>query len=175
MTQPDGRAAFSTIVELLAPGNSAVMAEVLLAFDDPVAYFAKYADRLEDERGIDEPQDDLAWIALVDQLTDHGLLAEADWREDSDEVCRLLTTLRNHPAHASWDWYEALDDDHGLDTYAFLTMAGEQFLRCDTALVILDIDSDCYPVCFVAKADAEALTGLAAAAGHQVQVLGRDR
>ncbi|RAY12277.1 hypothetical protein DPM19_26575 [Actinomadura craniellae] len=169
MTRP---ARLDAIAELLAPGQERVASEASFALDDPAGYVRERATRLA-LRAIDEPQDDLAWIALIDELTEHGLLAEIDWREYPGDIRDQLTELHCHPAGASWDWYDALGDEHGLDTYAFLTLAGERLLESGTALVVLDIMSDCYPLTFVAAARAEELVALADTAGYRVEILGR--
>ncbi|MCX4733858.1 hypothetical protein [Streptomyces sp. NBC_01363] len=54
---------------------------VLHARDTPKSYVRTHAGGLAD-RGIDEPIADLAWMALVDALYNHRLLAEFDLKED---------------------------------------------------------------------------------------------
>ena len=81
------RAALVAIAALVAPDRPQVGVEVASAVDDPEGYVRAHAERL-DERGIDDPdvEPGLAWIVLVNALTDHGLLAEVDWKEASEEI-----------------------------------------------------------------------------------------
>src|SRR5687768_10851561 len=83
------RDALVALATLLAPDVPDVAAHVTNAHDDPDGYHHAHADRL-DERGIDEPVPELAWIALVDALTDHHLLAEVDWKEAAGEIIAQL-------------------------------------------------------------------------------------
>nr|WP_282690040.1 MULTISPECIES: hypothetical protein [unclassified Streptomyces] len=52
------RASLAEIAALLAPAHPDVAEEVLRAHDSPHDYVSAFADRLDD-RGIDEPVDDL--------------------------------------------------------------------------------------------------------------------
>ncbi|MFE2744530.1 DUF6630 family protein [Streptomyces scopuliridis] len=169
--------ALAALAELLAPGRAAVAEEVLFAYDDPDAYVRTHAARLED-RGIDAPMENLAWIALVDALTAQGLLAEVDWKEDGDEIRRQLRALESRPTVDPWSLADPDDADGteapALDTAAFLNDAGRLHLDLGVALAVLDIESDCYPlVCFPARRASE-LTPLAARAGFYAAVLGSD-
>ncbi|WP_326609513.1 hypothetical protein OIE62_35695 [Streptomyces scopuliridis] len=170
--------ALTALAELLAPGRAAVAEEVLFAYEDPDAYVRTHATRLED-RGIDAPIENLAWIALVDALTAQGLLAEVDWKEDGDEIRRQLRALESRPAVDPWSFADREDADGtdpvALDTAAFLNDAGRLHLDLGVALAVLDIESDCYPlVCFPARRASE-LTPLAARAGFYAAVLGSDQ
>ncbi|MEV6425240.1 DUF6630 family protein [Streptomyces sp. NPDC051662] len=169
--------ALVALAELLAPGRAAVVEAVLFAYDDPDAYVRTHAEPLED-RGIDAPIENLAWIALVDALTAQGLLAEVDWKEDSDEIRRQLRSLESRPTVDPWSLADPADaeatDTVPLDTAAFLNDAGRLHLEVGVALAVLDIESDCYPlVCFPARRASE-LTPLAARAGFYAAVLGSD-
>ncbi len=165
------REALIGLAALLAPGEQEVADRVAAAHDDPDAYLRSHADQLE-ERGIDEPIPNLAWIALVDVLTDRGLLAEVDWKEASDEVVSQLRALRSSPANAgAWVWLE--DADVELPTFDFLELAGAGLRDGGTALAVLDIESDCYPLVLLRADRADDLVELAATAGFPVQVPGR--
>ncbi|MFE4830589.1 hypothetical protein [Streptomyces sp. NPDC056672] len=170
--------ALAELAELLAPGRPAVAEEVLFAYDDPEAYVRTYARRLED-RGIDEPTDDLAWIALVDALTARGLLAEVDWKEDGEEIRRQVRALESRPSVDPWTLSDgggtdAADDAEARDTFAFLSHYGRLHLEAGTALAMLDINSDCYPLVLLPGARAAELTALARRAGFLASVLGSD-
>lgn len=69
-----------------------IFSEVSLAKEKPEAYFEKFKDRL-DERGIDRPIDQLAWISLVDALLEHDLAFELDWKESGLYICDVVDEL----------------------------------------------------------------------------------
>ncbi|AWL90138.1 DUF6630 family protein [Streptomyces globisporus] len=166
------RASLAEIAALLAPAHPGVAEEVLRAHDSPHAYVSAFADRLDD-RGIDEPFGGLAWIALVDALAAHGLLAEFDWKEDPQEIRAQLRKLESRPSVDPWDLFEA-DAATTLPTDEFLHACGRHYREIGAALAVLDIDSDCYPVAGLRAARADELTALAARAGFPVHHLGTD-
>ncbi|MEV4319089.1 DUF6630 family protein [Actinocrispum sp. NPDC049592] len=161
------RDALNAIATLLAPDAPEVAALVDHAHTDPSGYLQAHADRL-DERGIDEAEPELAWIALVNALTDHGLLAEVDWKEDPGDIVGQLRELRSSPGPSAWVWF----DDTDLPTYDFLEFAGARLREAGTALAVLDIESDCYPLVLLAASRADELVSLAADAGFTAAVLG---
>ncbi|MFD4595553.1 DUF6630 family protein [Streptomyces rubiginosohelvolus] len=166
------RASLAGIAALLAPAHPGVAEEVLRAHDSPHDYVGAFADRLDD-RGIDEPFDGLAWIALVDALAAHGLLAEFDWKEDPQEIRAQLRKLESRPSVDPWALFEA-DAAATLPTDEFLDACGRHYREIGAALAVLDIDSDCYPVVGLRAARADELTALAGRAGFLVHHLGTD-
>ncbi|MFJ7526101.1 DUF6630 family protein [Streptomyces griseus] len=166
------RAALAEIASLLAPAHPAVAEEVLRAHDSPHAYVNDFGDRLA-ERGVDEPVDNLAWIALIDALDAHGLLAEFDWKEDAREIRARLRKLESRPSVDPWANGEA--EDALLPTEPFLHACGRRYRETGAALAVLDIESDCYPVVGLRAARADELTALAARAGFPVRHLGVGR
>lgn len=166
------RTALADIASLLAPARPTVAEEVLRAHDSPHDYVRAFGDRLEG-RGIDEPVDDLAWIALVDALDAHGLLAEFDWKEDVQEIRAQLRKLESRPSVDPWALFEA--EEALLPTEEFLHACGRRYREIGAALAVLDIESDCYPVVGLRAARADELTALAARAGFPVQHLGGGR
>ncbi|MFL6072739.1 MAG: DUF6630 family protein [Mycobacteriales bacterium] len=168
------RAALIAIATLLAPDSPRVGEEVASAFDDPDGYVATHAERLE-ERGIDDTdvEPGLPWIVLVNALTDHGLLAEVDWKESAEEIVAELRELRSQPARPdAWAWLDGAGDDD-LATYDFLEVAARELRASGTALVHLDIVSDCYPLVFVPADRAGELAELATVAGYEADLLGQ--
>lgn len=164
------RAALLALATLLAPGIPDVPERVMNAHDDPDGYLRTHTDRLDD-RGIDEPIPELAWIALVDALTDHDLLAEVDWKEAADEIVAQLRELRSSPAEPeSWAWFAEVADD--LPTYDFLERAGDALRANGTTLAVLDIESDCYPLVLLPNSQADDLRQLAATTGFTAGILG---
>ncbi|MFH8669577.1 MULTISPECIES: DUF6630 family protein [Streptomyces] len=166
------RASLAEIASLLAPAHPAVADEVLRAHDSPQDYVSAFGGRLAD-RGIDEPVDNLAWIALIDALDAHGLLAEFDWKEDAQEVRDRLRKLESRPSVDPWVLFEA--EEMLLPTEKFLHACGRRYREIGAALAVLDIESDCYPVVGLRAARAAELTALAARAGFPVQHLGTGR
>lgn len=162
----DVREALGEIARVLAPGEPEVAERVLRAYDAPEAYVSEHADRLED-RGIDTPIDNLAWIALVDSLTDHHLLGEVDWKEAPEDIRWALGQLTSRPADEVWAWHDPEED---IFTHDFLKRAGEHTYAAGKALVLLDIESDCYPLAYLPVARVAELTELAADAGYRVEV-----
>ena len=164
------RDALIGLAALLAPDAPDVADRVAGAHDDPDGYLRTHADRL-DERGIDEPIPELAWIALVDALTDHDLLAEVDWKEAADEIVAQLRALRSGPSGAdAWAWFGQADGD--VPAYDFLDRAGAELWTTGTALVVLDIESDCYPLVLLPTDRVDALLDLAGATPFTASVLG---
>jgi len=169
MPSSTARDALIALTALLAPGDPDVTDRVTSAHDDPDAFVRDNADRLDD-RGIDEPIPELAWIALVDALADHDLLAEVDWKEESEEIIGQLRALRSNPGDGVWTWLEG--QDIHVATFEFLELAGAGLRAAGTSLAVLDIESDCYPLVLVPNADAPDLVSLATAAGFTAGVLG---
>ncbi|MFJ9112325.1 DUF6630 family protein [Streptomyces sp. NPDC102283] len=166
------RTALAEIASLLAPAHPAVAEEVLRAHDRPHDYVRAFEGRLAD-RGIDEPVDGLARIALVDALDTHGLLAEFDWKEDAQEIRARLRTLGSRPSVDPWVLFEA--EEMLLPTEEFLHACGRRYREVGAALAVLDIASDCYPVVGLRAFRVDELTALAGRAGFPVQHLGTGR
>jgi hypothetical protein len=157
------RDALIAIAGLLAPDQPDVAHRATAAHDDPPAYLGQHAKRLAN-RGITEPVPLLPWIALVDALTDGGLAAEVDWREQPDEVVRQLRRLRTSPPDA-WEW--AIDTEFHVRTDAFLKITAGHLRTAGVALTTLDIDSDCYPLVLAPIARTTELNSLAKLAGYR--------
>ncbi|MET9922400.1 hypothetical protein ABZZ04_35845 [Streptomyces sp. NPDC006435] len=163
------RTSLEALAVLLAPARPDVAEQVLHAHDDPEGYVRAHADRL-DERGIDEPVADLAWIALIDALDAHQLLVEFDWKEDPQEIRAQLGMLASRPSVDPWVLFDAAETS--LPTHEFLTACGRHHREVGAALAVLDIESDCYPVVCLRAARAEELTALAGRAGFTARILG---
>lgn len=167
------RDALIAIATLLASDDPDVADRVANAHDDSDAYVRAHAEQLY-WRGIDEPIADLAWIALVDALTDHGLLAEVDWKESPEEIVAQLKAVRSSPARPeAWAWVNHTGTDR--PTYDFLELAGNKLRAADTVLAMLDIDSDCYPLVLLPADRATELVELATAAGFTAYVFAGSR
>lgn len=120
-----------------------IFSEVSLAIQKPESYFEMFKDRL-DERGIDSPIDELAWISLVDALLDHGLAFEIDWKESGLYICDVVDELldRKNMACVSWEDFEDGEFDE-LPTSQYLNKISEKLKEQAISLASLDIESDC--------------------------------
>lgn len=159
----------TAVATLLAPDLPDVVEQTRLAHEDPEGYVRGYADRL-DNRGIDEPFPGLAWIALVDALHEHKLLAEFDWKEDADEIRRQLRGLASRPPVDPWALIE--DPQADMATHDFLEVCGRHYREVGAALVVLDIESDCYPVAGLRAGRVDELISVAKGTGFAVWPLG---
>ncbi|TXL89058.1 DUF6630 family protein [Streptomyces sp. IB2014 016-6] len=159
----------TAVASLLAPDQPSVAEQVRHAHEDPEGYVRTYANRLDD-RGIDEPFPGLAWIALVDALHERKLLAEFDWKESADEIRFGLRGLASRPSVDPWTLFD--DGESELTTHDFLEVCGRHYREVGAALVVLDIESDCYPVAGLRASRVEELVSLAKAAGFAAWPLG---
>lgn len=161
------RDALVAVAAMLAPDRPVVAEQAAAAHDDPLAFVRRHARRLAN-RGITEPIRILPWIALVNALADHHLLAEVDWRENPDEIVRMLRGLATTPRDG-WDWMT--EPDIYLRTERFLKVSGDHLREGNVTLASLDIDSDCYPLVVLPTARADELLGLAKLARYRVSIL----
>lgn len=161
--------ALTAVASLLAPDQPAVTDQVRHAHEDSEGYVRTHANRLDD-RGIEEPFPGLAWIALVDALHERKLLAEFDWKEDADEIRFGLTGLASHPSVDPWALFD--DAEMELTTHDFLQACGRHYGEVGAALVVLDIESDCYPVVCLRARRVDELVSLARSAGFAARPLG---
>ncbi|MEU0522788.1 DUF6630 family protein [Streptomyces niveus] len=159
----------TAVASLLAPDQPAVAEQVRYAHEDPEGYVRTYANRLDD-RGIDEPFPGLAWIALVDALHERRLLAEFDWKESAEEIRFGLSGLVSRPSVDPWTLFE--DGESELTTHDFLEVCGRHYREVGAALVVLDIESDCYPVAGLRAGRVDELVSLARNAGFAAWPLG---
>lgn len=146
-----------------------IFSEVSLAIQKPESYFEMFKDRL-DERGIDSPIDELAWISLVDALLDHGLAFELDWKESGLYICDVVDELldRKNMACVSWEDFEDGEFDE-LPTSQYLNKISEKLKEQAISLASLDIESDCYVLVAVPSSDIDEIKALAKQAGYRIQ------
>jgi hypothetical protein len=78
-----------------------------------------------------------------------------------------LGQLTSRPADEVWAWHDPEED---IFTHDFLKRAGERTYAAGKALVLLDIEADCYPLAYLPVARVAELTELAADAGYRVEV-----
>ncbi|WP_010503810.1 DUF6630 family protein [Paenibacillus elgii] len=138
-----------------------VLEDVALAIEQPLVYFEKYKDRL-DERCINEPIEELAWIALVDVLLEHQLAFEIDWKETGLYVCDVVDELFDRKKLASLDWEEFENDPYNeVPTDEFLNHIAKKLKEAGVSLAYMDIDSDSYVLITIPTADIEEIKRLA--------------
>ena len=141
--------------------------EVLLAVDKPSEFVNQFRQPLL-ERGIEEPIDQLPWLALVHGLSHRNLLYELDWKESPEEVVGVaLTLLENHGNYqeisSSLNNIEPFIDE---DIEEFLPQLNRKLESFKVQLIWLDIDSDSYPLTIIPLPDLDAAKQLAREAGY---------
>lgn len=127
------------IATLLAPGRAAKIArDVTLAIEDPHAYIARNAKRME-ERSIDEPFAELPWIALIEGLDRARVLAEIDWKTSGVDLAWNLEQIVGFPK-AAVKWLRAVDEiEDERSTLELLEECGERLLA-ERALQLAHLD-----------------------------------
>lgn len=146
-----------------------ILSEVSLAIEKPDAYFEKFKDRL-DERGIDSPIDQLAWISLVDALLEHDLAFEIDWKESGLYLCDVVDELldRKKMAYISWEDFEDGEFDE-LPTSQYLNEISKRLREKGISQACLDMESDSYILITVPTSDIDEIKELAQEAGYRIQ------
>lgn len=96
----------------LLPDDPSLAEELALASRDPSAYYSRFRQRLQNERGIEPNQSDfpdLPWVAMLDGLRYREHLAEIDWRAPAELVMEEVDKLLHDPGTAAlrWDWVDA--------------------------------------------------------------------
>ncbi|MGE7951578.1 DUF6630 family protein [Lysinibacillus xylanilyticus] len=146
-----------------------IFSEVSLAIEKPESYFEKFKERL-DERGIDSPIDQLAWISLVDALIDHDLAFELDWKETGLYICDVVDELLDRKKMESVSWEEFEDGEFDeLPTSEFLNEVSKKLKEKGLSLACLDIESDCYVLITVPSSDIDEIKALAKEVGYRIQ------
>lgn len=149
----------------LVTDDPRVLPQVLSAVTDPTGYLAAHEDAL-DERGIEEPDEVTAVVALVDALRQIGELAYVDWKEAASEVRLQIAGLpRVRAVGGVLDSLEGRPHEVAGAANALLAPAG-------VAIVGLDEDSDAYALVAVPAHRVSTLVSAAAAVGGVVTTFG---
>jgi len=164
---PTRRAALLELAAALGGTKAAVVRrEVALAAEDPARYLA--STRHERFAAWDaDATAALPWLALIEALEAVGRLAEIDWKEAGSEICTWLARLGGAAARRALagDPASALDERR---TEEALELFGLRLGEAGLALLILDVDSDSYPLVVVPAAAVPRLVAQARAARQRI-------
>ncbi|MFE1625302.1 DUF6630 family protein [Brevibacillus reuszeri] len=162
------RAALLALSEKLSLGSENVVGEVVLALDHPELYVEQWEERL-DNRGIEAPIPDLAWIALVDALDQLGLVWEIDWKQDAQTILFAVGSLLDRRGWLLPAADRRLEQAISHDNYTF-DLLGElhKWLRPHGIVMgHLDINSDSYVLIIVREDECGEIERLAATSGYR--------
>lgn len=160
--------ALLAIGKLIAP-KAKLTDELVFALEDPERYADAYARELDDREpgtGIDGPDDDLPWGALVRGLAHAGAVAELDDNSGAETVRRSIEQLDGCPRGAfAWMKHDRELDDRS--TEELLELAGKALLGKTAQLVQLDGDGHRRWLVVVPQAQTTELAKLSRTAGHR--------
>lgn len=149
-------------------GGAPVAAEVGLAAGNPVAYLAKFKQRMDDIN-VDKPRADLAWLALTQGLAARKKLVELDWKHEADDALHWVQRLAGAAGKkalapvAKDPRLAERRTDEGLEQF------GGALASARLALIELDKCSDSYAVMVVPAADVKPLAALARRGGQRIE------
>nr|WP_156095041.1 hypothetical protein [Nocardia lijiangensis] len=148
-----------SIAELLIPDQPWLVATVRHRLEDP-----EQAHHFGPWRGLLSALGEPYFGGL-------GVLAQFDWQEDTDAMCKALQQLPSCPKALSWDWYPAFaamtKGRHSGDAAeSFLKRVAEICRPTEFAFVSLQNRSDDYAVTFLPRNRLDRLRALTAQAGE---------
>lgn len=164
---------FSYIIEiagLISDNDCNIVKNLAECADDPFAYIDKKQNRFL-ERGIcDSPKgtidaDDICWIALIEELSDHGFLAEMDYKCDLDDFLFALEKLKKYSVIADSVQMINMHQSNDVETWIEainLALNGRAFIG------MIDIDSDSYCIIIVTSDVYEKISDIARMNGHKI-------
>lgn len=157
--------AWKALTEQLTDDEQA-RASVSLALDAPARYFSEHRQALRD-RGIEEADGLRPVIALVDALEGAGELAYLDWKSNPGTVVEELAGLpRLQRADVDLDPLLDLEGDLELA----LAHVNRLLKPADLAVIVIDEDSDAYPLVVIGRDRLSRVTDLAAEADAVVRI-----
>lgn len=149
----------------LVTDDPRVLPPVELAVTDPGAYLARHEDDLY-ERGIEEPDEVTAVVALIDALLAVEEVAYLDWKAEVEETRAQLARLpRVRAAGVALDSLVGRPQEAAAAANRLLEPAG-------VAIVGLDEDSDAYALVAVPTHRVTTLVSAGAAVGGVVITFG---
>ncbi|MET4138150.1 hypothetical protein [Pedobacter sp. UYP1] len=139
---------------LLSPDHHGIEAEIILSYRKPDDYLQLFKQELL-LRGIESKIPELPLIALVNGLQRRNKLVEMDWKEDfSSFINEIYSILPDNEIGRSAK--KALIDlsvDDDDDPDGFLPEISALLNEHSLLLIMLDIDSDSYPLIILSKAE----------------------
>lgn len=138
------------IAELITDNDSAVISKLQECTADPWGYAERNADRYS-EKHIDveckdeTDIDDICWTAMVNELNDYGYLFSADYSENSDNVLKGLSELKNYDLIEKY--LNVFDTQCNDDVEEFVHKINHTVK--DTHVCMIDIESDNYELIIV--------------------------
>ncbi|TVY02070.1 DUF6630 family protein [Cohnella terricola] len=156
------KSAFLQLSQKLSHDIEAIIREeITSAVDQPTDYYVNNKDRLE-ERGIEEPNKEMIWIALVNLLIENDLAFEIDWKETGIYVCDVVEGLLDRKKLPIVDWEELEDESFNkMPSDQFLVEVAKKLRSANLALAHMDIGSDSYVLIVVPTADMSEIKRLA--------------
>lgn len=134
------------------------------AVEDPEGYLADHEEALA-ERGIEEADEVSPLIALIDALLETGELAYLDWKAETAEVTAHIAALPRVRA-TGIDLGAVVDAELLEDA---VRAVNGLLAPASLEIVMLDEDSDAYPLVAVPADATEAVTEAAQAVDVEVQ------
>ncbi len=142
--------ALKELTLLLSAGDESSSEDVALSAAEPDSYIRLHKFELQN-RGISAPMPNLHWIALVDALEKKNKLIELDWKESPEMLREAAETLLANVEQTE----SARDSLRSIETENFGTVP-KTLKRINQLLeefgfvfIIIDIQSDCYPLTLI--------------------------
>lgn len=151
----------------LVTDNAQARAAVRQSIDDPQGYFTEHEDELAGGRGMEDVEELRGVIPVVEALQDAGELAYFDWKEPADEVIGKLKPLPRI-AGSGVDLTPLADSEDSVEQVA--AQANELLRPAGVVIVVLDEDSDAFPLVAVPVDRADQVVALGQRLGSDVRV-----
>lgn len=164
---------------MLSNGNPKVMEDLTLFQTDRKKYFKLHEEELL-QRGIESPDEISPAITLIDSLKSIKKVVYADYKEDAGDVLKRLESLANGKLKQSGSYANLVAHMQEKTTANaisnYLENSDAQYLfSCVTEakykLVMIDEESDAYPLLLVPLEQFEQVKLLTAKAGVKVKGL----
>lgn len=176
------QADYIQLASILSNGNQQVLESVALFSNNKNAYFKTHEDELL-QRGIESPDELPSTIALVDSLNVANKIVYADYKEHAGDVLEQLNSLANGKlalsnAYATLASHIAEKGKHATIANYLDASDAAYLFQCVTEagykLVMIDEDSDAYPLALVQLGQFEVVKKLATTAGVKIKGLKKE-
>lgn len=151
----------------LVTDNAEARSAVRQSVDDPQGFFTAHEDELAGGRGIEDLEELTDVIAVVEALREAGELAYFDWNEPADEVVGKLARLPR-VAQSGVDLEPLADAEDALEEVA--AQVNELLRPTGVVIVVLDEDSDAFPLVAIPVDRADRVVALGQRLGSDVRV-----